>query len=211
LTGVPGAMMRDDRMLRIIGFLKVVLPLAALVLLSLVFLLARSVDPSRALPLARVDVEELARDPRVSAATYAGETADGAALTVTARVMRTDPDGMMRLDAEGIQAEIVTPTGASTTFSAETGWLDRGEGNVGLSGGVAIEAAPGYSLRAAEVVAALDRTRAEATGGVVGGAPAGSLSSRTLSVVADSAADNRYVLVFNGDVRLLYLPRANGG
>lgn len=203
--------MRDDGMLRIIGFLKVVLPLAALVLLSLVFLLARSVDPSRALPLARVDVEDLARDPRVSSATYAGETADGAALTVMARVMRTDPEGVMRLDAEGIEAEIVTADGARTTFAAETGWLDRGSGNVGLSGGVAIEAAPGYSLHATEVVAALDRTHAEATGGVAGQAPAGALSARRLSVRADPASEDRYVLVFNGDVRLLYHPRANGG
>lgn len=204
-------MMRDDFALRITTMLKVVLPLTALVLLSLVFLLARSIDPSRALPLASIDIEDLARDPRVSAATYAGETRDGSAVTVSAEVVRADLDAIMRVDAEGIVAEIVSGGGDWTRFSAERGWIDQELGLLGLIGGVAIEAEPGYLLRAAEVVASLDRTRAEATGGIEGTAPAGRLRADAVTLTMSETEPPTHVLVFNGDVRLLYRAVDAGG
>jgi lipopolysaccharide export system protein LptC len=196
--------MRDDLALRVITVLKMVLPLSALVMLSLVFLLARSIDPSRALPLASIDVEDLARDPRVSSATYAGETRDGAALSVAAEVVRADLDAIMRLDAEGIVADILSAAGQQIRFSAERGWIDREIGLMGLTGGVTIEAEPGYRLEAAQVTASLDQMQAEASGGVSGSAPAGRLRSDR-ATLSPSAFDPRsHVLVFTGDVRLLY-------
>lgn len=198
--------MRDDLALRVTTVLKMVLPLSALVMLSLVFLLARSIDPSRALPLASIDVEDLARDPRVSGATYAGETRDGTALTVSAEVVRADLDAIMRLDAEDITADIVSPAGQRVRFSAGSGWIDRELGLLGLTGGVRIEAEPGYRLEAAEVLASLDETRAVASGGVTGDAPAGSLRAERATLSPSSFDPRSHVLVFTGDVRLLYRP-----
>ena len=75
---------RVDRHTRLVGWLKVILPLTALAILSTLFLVARRVDPEAALPYAEVDVEDLAREPRMTAPTYAGTTEDGAALTLSA-------------------------------------------------------------------------------------------------------------------------------
>ncbi|MGB3251218.1 MAG: hypothetical protein WBB13_18855, partial [Tabrizicola sp.] len=74
-------MARVDRHTRLVGWLKVALPLTALAILSTLFLVARRIDPEAALPYAEVDVEDLAREPRMTAPTYAGTTEDGAALT----------------------------------------------------------------------------------------------------------------------------------
>ena len=82
-------MARRDRHSRVVGWLKVALPLAALAILSTLFLLSDRIDPEDALPYAEVDVEDLAREPRMTAPTYAGMTTDGAALTLTATEAQT--------------------------------------------------------------------------------------------------------------------------
>ena len=60
-------MERIDRHTRVVGWLKLALPLAALVILSTLFLVADRIDPEDALPYAKVDVEGLARAPRMTA------------------------------------------------------------------------------------------------------------------------------------------------
>ena len=49
-------MARVDRHTRLVGWLKVALPLTALAILSTLFLVARRIDPEAALPYAEVDV-----------------------------------------------------------------------------------------------------------------------------------------------------------
>ena len=51
----------------IVAWLRVLLPLGALAVLSTLFLLSRKPDPDAAIPYARVDAEALARQPRVTA------------------------------------------------------------------------------------------------------------------------------------------------
>ena len=86
-------MARADRHTRVVGWLKVALPPAALAILSTLFLVARRIDPEAALPYAEVDVEDLAREPRMTAPTYAGLTSDGAALTLSAKEARPVAEG----------------------------------------------------------------------------------------------------------------------
>ncbi|MGB4909398.1 MAG: hypothetical protein WBP15_12770, partial [Tabrizicola sp.] len=86
-------MARVDRHTRLVGWLKVALPLTALAILSTLFLVARRIDPEAALPYAEVDVEDLAREPRMTAPTYAGTTEDGAALTLSADEARPEAEG----------------------------------------------------------------------------------------------------------------------
>ena len=77
-------MARADAHTRVVTWLKIALPLAALAILSTLFLLADKIDPEDALPYAEVDVEDLAREPRMTLPSYAGTTSDGAALSLTA-------------------------------------------------------------------------------------------------------------------------------
>jgi lipopolysaccharide export system protein LptC len=112
-------MARRDRHSRVVGWLKVALPLAALAILSTLFLLSDRIDPEDALPYAEVDVEELAREPRMTAPTYAGMTTDGAALSLTA-----------------VEARPSAGTNPATAAGAcDTGWRqDRAFGRDGGDG-----------------------------------------------------------------------------
>lgn len=191
---------------RMISVLKLVLPLSALVLMSMVFLLARQVDPGRAIEMAEIDVEERARDPRISGARFAGVTDDGAALRIVTETARTDPLAVLRFQVTGLELYLDGPRGESLQARADSGAIDRGAGGFSMDGRVEVAASPGYLLQTGRVTGLLDSTRIEVPGTLTGQAPAGDMTAGNLLVTADGPDASAYKLVFSGGVRLLYQP-----
>lgn len=191
---------------RFIGWMRLLLPLAALVLLSMVFLLARAVDPERALSEAPIDVEERARDPRISGVRFAGMTDDGAALRLVTETARSDPQAVLRFEVTGLEVSLEGQSGEGFLARAESGALDRGAGTFEMDGGVHIEASPGYRLMTASVNGALDRTLIEVPGTLSGAAPAGLIEAGHMRIRSQPGDESRYSLVFGGGVRLVYMP-----
>ncbi|MFM7442981.1 MAG: hypothetical protein ACKO2N_03560, partial [Tabrizicola sp.] len=167
-------MARADTHTRIVGWLKVALPLTALAILSTLFLVARRIDPEDALPYAEVDVEDLAREPRMTAPTYAGTTSDGAALTLSAEEARPAGEGAPA-KAAVLRLELATPDGSRTDLVAGTAQMTPGAREVVLSGGVTVTTSSGYRLETAEVAAKLDRTGLESRAPVTATGPAGDI------------------------------------
>lgn len=198
-------MARVDRHTRLVGWLKVILPLTALAILSTLFLVARRVDPEAALPYAEVDVEDLAREPRMTAPTYAGTTEDGAALTLSASEARPAADGTPA-KAAGLRLELATPDGGQTELLAAEAVMDDASRQVLLSGGVVLTTSSGYRLETAEVTAKLDRTGLESRSPVLATGPAGKIRAESMVLSQDNRTPGAYVLVFKGDVRLVYQP-----
>ncbi|WP_323034865.1 hypothetical protein [Pararhodobacter sp.] len=191
---------------RLVGVLKIALPLTALILLSLVFLLARTIDPTQAIPMADIDVQERARDPRLSGARFAGVTDDGAALTIITETARSDPNATLLLEVTGLRLRIEGREGEVLSARAEGGILDRGTGRFEMSGGLEVQASPGYVLTTDALSGLLDSTLVQAPGAISGRAPAGEINAGNLVMRTDSAPGSGYVLVFGGGVRLLYQP-----
>ncbi|MFN3577000.1 MAG: LPS export ABC transporter periplasmic protein LptC [Tabrizicola sp.] len=198
-------MARADTHTRVVGWLKVVLPLAALAILSTLFLVARRIDPEAALPYAEVDVRGLAREPRMTAPTYAGTTSDGAALTLRADEARPAAEATEAAASE-LLLELVTPDGARTELAASRAQMDRGAQQVVLSGGVIVTTSSGYRLETEELLARLDRTGLESRAPVTATGPAGDIRADGMVLHQDSRTPGAYVLVFNGGVRLVYRP-----
>ncbi len=194
-----------------VAWLKVLLPLAALGILSTLFLVARTIDPEDAIPFAEVDVEDRIREPRLTAPTWAGMTEDGSALTVTAAEAR--PAGTARTDgaiadanATGLRAVLDLPGGGRAELVAATGRLDLATDRLSVGGGVVITTSTGYTLRTDAMVAALDRTSMTAPGMIEGDGPGGHLTAGSMELTATSAAPVTHVMVFKNRVRLLYQP-----
>lgn len=196
---------RADRHTRVVGWLKVVLPLTALAILSTLFLVARRIDPEAALPYAEVDVEDLAREPRMTAPTYAGTTEDGASVTLTADEARPAAEGQPA-QAAGLRLDLATPDGATTELLAADARMDDTGQHVLLSGGVRLSTSTGYRLETPEVVAKLDRTGLESRGEVTATGPAGEIRADGMVLSQDNRTPGAYVLVFKGGVRLVYQP-----
>jgi lipopolysaccharide export system protein LptC len=198
-------MARADTHTRLVGWLKVALPLTALAILSTLFLFARRIDPEAALPYAEVDVEDLAREPRMTAPTYAGTTSDGSALTLSADEARPAAEGAPAV-AAGLRLELASPDGSRTDLAAATARMVSETREILLTGGVTITTTSGYRLETAEVAAKLDRTGLESRAPVTATGPAGEIRADKMVLRQDDQTPGAYVLVFNGGVRLVYQP-----
>lgn len=194
----------DNAHSRIVAWLKVLLPLAALALLSTLFLVSRRMSPEMDLPYSEVEVQEIARESRLNAPRFSGVTADGAALSVTAVAARPDLARPGDASAEGLAGRLETPDGIVTTLASASGRLDAGADLVTLQGDVRVETSAGYRMTSERLNAALDRTRLESPGTVSATAPMGRIEAGSMLMTAEGA---HYVVVFKDGVKLVYRPR----
>jgi lipopolysaccharide export system protein LptC len=197
--------MAADRHTRVVGWLKVALPLLALGILATLFLLSDQINPDEALPYAEVDVVDRAREPRMTAPTYAGTTSDGASLTLTADEARP-ATVESKATAAAVLLELDTPDGSRTNLRALTAEIDRDAQQLILSGGVTVTTETGYRLDTPEMLARLDQSGLESRGAVTATGPVGDLDAGGMVLTQDLQAPGSYVLVFNQGVRLVYRP-----
>ena len=196
---------RDNIHSRVVFWLKIVLPLLALVILSTLFLFSRRIDTDAALPYAEVDVEDLARNQRLTAPEYSGVTTDGAAIMIRAGVARPGAGGDAAT-AEAVSATIETPAGLRITLDAGQGALDDAAGRLILAGGVEIVTSSGYRVTAPRLDGALDRTELHSGGAVRAEAPFGAIDAGGLQIRHEDAGIPAYLMVFSDGVKLRYQP-----
>lgn len=199
-------MMDADFHTRLIGWLKVVLPLMALVILSTLFLVARTINPDDALPYADVDVEERLREPRMTAPTFAGLTSDGAALTVRADEARPATSTGAGASAAALNGMLETPDGATTRLTAGSGQMDPAARQILLSGGVTVDSSTGWTIEGNRLTADMDTTDILLPDPVTATGPAGVVTADTMRLTQDARHTGAYLLVFNGAVKLIYQP-----
>jgi len=196
----------DNTYSRVVSWLKILLPILALGVLSTLFLVARTVDPAQQLPFAEIDVDELAREERIGAPNFSGVTTEGAAIALSAKTASPDPANDNRVTGDAVRAEIDLPSGERIEIQAEAMQLDYAAGWAELSDSVEITTASGYAIRTAHLEIALNRTRVWSPSPVVLTGGLGTLSAETFELIGTRSDPDRYVLVFNGAVKLVYDP-----
>ncbi len=197
---------RDNTYSRLIAWLRVLLPVLALVLLSTMFLIARTIDPNRALAFAKVDLDDLTGNQRVSGARFSGVTEDGAALSFSAATAEPAPDDPASFAMIGLTAEIATPDGGEVQISAGRADVDRSADMLTMTGGVVLDSSTGYHIEAEGLRAGMDRTWAESIGPVEARGPGGEISAGRVALERRGDAPGAYLLVFNEGVRMIYMP-----
>ena len=192
-----------------VAWLKVALPLLALAILSTLFLVSRTIDPSDAIPFAEVDVEDRIREPRLTNPTWAGVTDDGAALTIAAAEARPKAQNGGGASAASLIADLQTPDGGSAKLVAAQGVLDTQANVLVVDGGVTITTSSGYELQTEAMTAALDRTSLTSDTVVTGVGPVGDLTAGAMELSQTNDGSDTYVLVLKNGVKLLYQPPRN--
>ncbi len=185
---------------RVVAGAKILLPLAALALLSTVFLLARAPTGPTEIPYARL--EEIARDPRADRARLAGVTPDGTVVALSASRVTppAEGSGAYRLDAPRLETE--GEDGRATLVAAQ-GEVEPARRVLRLSGEVRLESSAGYVVETPDAAADLSAGTL-VTGPVTATAPLGEIEAARLEVVRPPGQGAR--LVFHGGVRVLYQP-----
>ena len=185
---------------RVVRWLRVLLPLLALVMLSTLFLFSRNGGSESRIPYADVDAEAMARDHRLVAPEYAGVTGDGAQLTL--RATQASP-GEGEAQAQDLRLDWQRPDGLRADLTAPRAGVS--DGTIRLDGGVRMTTSSGWTLDAQSAEAATDRSRIAAEEGVEAEAPFGAISAQRMELVPDGDR-NASILNFSGDVRLIYQP-----
>ncbi len=199
-------MANPDLHTRLIGWLKIALPLMALAILSTLFMVARTIDPEDALPYASVDVADRLREPRITAPTYAGVTTDGSALTVSADEARPGSANTGDAGATTVFAVLETPDGARSELTAATAQVDDGARLVSFAGDVTITSSAGWTVRSEEMRASMEVTDVSAPTPVTATGPGSTLTANSMRLTQNPSSPDQYLLVFNGAVKLIYRP-----
>ncbi|MEM8822815.1 MAG: hypothetical protein AAGF30_04315 [Pseudomonadota bacterium] len=186
---------------------RIVLPVAALGLLSTLFLLARTVDPHAAAHSADVDVTERARALQLTAPRIAGVSQEGTAYLLSVAGARPDAQDARRMTANAMRLELHDDQEGGAVVSAAKGMVDTGERAIILQGAVRIETTEGYDLRTDRLEGQLIDMSITSPGEVVGTGPLGHLRAGAVRIEEGGAGGPR--LAFTGGVELVYLPPAN--
>lgn len=192
-----------NRYSTLVAWAKVVLPLIALALLSTLFLFSRTPNPENALPFANIDLDQLAREQRLSQPRFAGTLADGRPVTLTSdsAVQRSGQPNRVHLD--NVQTDLVLNADETLAISSKTGDFDLARQIIELIGEVRLLTTSGYLLLSEAIDIAMDEMRLTSPGAVELTGPELWLSAGAMEL---TGGDGQALFSFTGGVRLLYVP-----
>ncbi|MDJ0821383.1 MAG: LPS export ABC transporter periplasmic protein LptC [Paracoccaceae bacterium] len=186
-----------------IAWLKIVLPIVALGLLSTLFLLSRDREPLEDVPFAVALSEGQTASEQVGSPYYAGTTDNGEVLSLTAGSARPLGD---EVEADNVEARIVLTDGSQIGMTSNAALLSNPDQTVRLDGAVRIESSTGYVMETQSLTAALDRVEAESAGPVSARGPAGTLTAGKMRITPIGETDDVQILFTEG-VNLIYDPK----
>lgn len=193
---------------KIVAWMRLLLPLIALVLLSTMFLLSGKPGVEPEIPFTESDAERQADRQSVVAPELSTVTSDGAELILYADEARPLDGGegtasQLRLDIrrrDGLTAELVAPE------------VDIGNDVVTLSGGTRMTTSSGWSIDAESIDASTDRSHISASSGIAAVAPFGKISAERMELRDGEPGKNTApILNFTEGVRLIYEPEPGRG
>ena len=188
---------------RIVALLRVILPLTALALLSVLFLLGRKPEPGGTIPYANIDPREVAERQMATQPAYAGVTQDGAQVNITGN--QAMPGGAQNQgSANAVRMTLRAKDGRASDISAGRAAVD-GDLMV-LQEGVRMTTADGWVVTAPEFHASPSAGTLNADAEVNVRAPFGNLTAAQMELrpLGDGTGD--HVLDLSGGVRLIYQP-----
>ena len=194
-----------DRYSRMITFLKVLLPLMALALLSTLFLLSRNTEPMASIPFAEAEVNERMRDQQITGPFFSGSTEQGDQISFSAGKIGV-ADGNGRVTANDISAQIDLSSGARLVFFADLGEVDIANDTSILSGKVLITTSTGYKINSERLVSAMTSLNMESPDKIIAEGPLGTFSAGSMRLTF-SEKTKFTQMIFTNAVKLIYDPK----
>lgn len=182
---------------RVVALLKVVLPLVALGLLSMLFLLSRQPGGGSALPYA--DGVALQGDAQIGRPHFSSVTRDGALIALSAETASPGDGGGAARD---VALNWQSPDGLVANLTAPAAQVKNGR--IDLSDGVRMVTSNGWQLDTQTLSAATEQSMILAEGAVKGDAPLGQVEAGRLQLTRDAKGNE--VLDLTGGVHLIYRP-----
>lgn len=194
----------DNLYSRFVAWSKILLPLAALGLLSTLFLFARNPGGTDTIPYA--EIQDIARDPRVTRPQFSGMSDDGSVISITAESAAPDAGKPGLTTVTKLSASVESTDGARVDITSGAGTIDTADHTATMTGLARVTSSTGYVMETTGLTADLAAGRIESTGPLEVRAPYGRLTAAHLLIETPAGATGQ-VMVFNGGVRLVYQPQ----
>ena len=197
----------DHTYRRVVAWAKIVLPLAALALLSTLFLFSRSTPDAPALPFSEDGIADRLAGERLTQPFFAGTTETGDALTIAAATASPDSESDASTRAEDVTGSIRLASGTMIELRAASARFDETRAEARLEGGVVVDSSIGYRMETSALTSSLEHLRASSDGAVAGHGPPGRFTAGRMALDADDATGDAH-LRFTGGVKLVYDPKS---
>lgn len=199
----PGRAGLTNRRSRVVAWLKIVLPLTALVLLSTLFLLARE-RPTQGVAATSLLTEGGVAREGIAKPIFSGTNMRGDLMTITAE--RVQLGVAESVSAEAVQTILILNDGSRLEIRAGSAIVEPAQTAVRLQNTVTVSSSAGYDVTAPSMMATIDPVRAEAAGPIQATGPAGTLTAGAMALQTDGSGDGQNRLVFTDGVRVVYTP-----
>lgn len=191
----------------VVGWLKIILPMGALALLSTLFLFARSpANQSQELPIAQI--EAIAEEQKITAPQFSGVADDGSVIAIRANTAKPDAQAANTMLIENLSMNVDAPDGTTLSITSGTSVLDSATQTARLNGLSRVTTSSGYTMETNGISANLKTGEIVSDGRLAIQAPFGDMTAGQVRIVVSEDGTGQQMLFTQG-VRLLYTPEEN--
>lgn len=188
---------------QLVGWLKILLPLAALMLLSTLFLFSRNTGTTNEIPFA--DIDAAAAEQRIAAPRFSGLTSTGDTLQISAEAARPDAAGGPQVTIDRPRLSLDATDGTTLRVTAGSGMVDTVAQTAQLSGLARLETSSGYVMETKGLQADLTTGTVTSDGALEVHTPFGQLQAGQVTFQAGTG-DTGQQMNFTNGVKLVYTP-----
>lgn len=190
---------------RLIAWLKVLLPLMALGLLSTLFLLSQNNEPIAQIPFAETEIRDRLASQQVTGPFFSGVTPAGDRMSISAARLLTYDGQVGENEIEDVSAQFDLVGGTRVILFSDAGTVSMAKSTASLSGNVVFTSSTGYKLTSALLEADMSQLYVRSPGPVQGNGPFGTLHAGTMTLFEPEGQESPYLLFTEG-VKLVYQP-----
>lgn len=199
--------MQIDTYSRMVALLKVILPLAALGILSTLFLISRVVDRPSTIPFADNDVQQRLINQQVTGPYFSSTSANGDEITFIAETVTT-PNGQTGANrALDVDVTVDMTTGRQINITGLQADVDIARDRTDLTGDVEVVTSDGFVLRSDLLEMRMSRIEMVSPDSVTATTPMGDLEAGSMRLLSPDDMPGSQ-LHFTGGVKLLYQPKS---
>ena len=194
----------DDGYSALVAWLKTLLPIVALGLLSTIFLFSGKVDVTQSLPYAEHNIAEIIREQRITQPYFTGIASNGTEIALSAAYASPQVEDAHILEITDLSVVLRSTSDRMVQVTAGQGALDSTRQTAQISTDVHIAALPDFWVTTEALDMNFNQGFISAKGGFQGVTALGAITAGEMHL--QMTADDQQI-VFLNDVRLVYSPK----
>ena len=187
-------------------WVKTLLPIVALGMLSTIFLFSGKVDVTQSLPYAKLNIAEIVREQRITKPYFSGVSDNGTEITLSAAYASSDKQDSDILNITDLSIILTSENAKTVRITAGLGVLDAAKQKAIVSRNVYLTAMPGFWLKTNGLTVDLKQGVATADNVFQSITALGTIDAGNMLV---KMITNDQQIVFTNGVRLIYYPKSN--